>query len=193
LIRLKKPNFSSGYLLSCNTCNVPGNENAFSMWMPKSATKIEVCEEQYTCNCGEGGVAGIARKLKFVWKQGSVPPQMMAEQHLPMCVLCDQDLKDFMGVKVPIAPRGGGARGVGGGRGGRGRWEGEEEEGRGGEGRGGDGTIAGGAEDGCSGERSCVPLYHCNESVLLIVHFKFFWSWSFVQQNTTSVFETKSL
>ena len=58
------------------------------------------------------------RKLKFVWKMGSVPPHY--GQELTACVLCDNHLKEDMEIRIPsmnsVQPRNrGGTSGRGGG------------------------------------------------------------------------------
>ena len=143
-VHLKKS--SKGYRLACS--NSGQNRCSFVVWLPKEAREISVDENAEgnasVCqNCSNPN--RTVRKLKFVWKPGSVPPNYGHE--LITCVLCDNQLKQDMDFRIPsmntVQPRrtassSSSSTGRGGGRGHAGR--GTYNTGRGGRNGGGRGN-----------------------------------------------------
>ncbi|KAL9183480.1 hypothetical protein ACHAXT_004336 [Thalassiosira profunda] len=102
---------TTGYRLSCSN---GGRDRGcqFVIWLPKAARDISVeggeseetvnAQSPVACqNCSNPN--RLVRKLKFVWKMGSVPPHY--DQELVTCVLCDDQLKrdmDILAVDDPI-------------------------------------------------------------------------------------------
>jgi len=129
------------YVLGCHNNADEQDRCQYSLWLPQAASKVEVCGEEegvrnLECNrCAtvtNSGERKAVKKLKFVWKPGSVPPHY--EREFIGCILCDETLKrDFdirlpkfnqvrVNTRNPARRRGNGGRGSGGGRGrGRGR------------------------------------------------------------------------
>ena len=111
---------SNGFRLSCS--NGGRDRCQFVIWLPKAAKEVvldgttdgnsSVCAG---CSTQERSV----RKLKFVWKMGSVPPHY--DRELTTCVLCDDHFTRDMDIRIPsinqVQPRRTGATGGGRGRG----------------------------------------------------------------------------
>jgi len=128
---------STGPMLCCTRGGSKGEGCPYKIWLPKKASKVEVLQD--ACNCALAGPSGC-RNLRFTWESaGAVPPQMMGFQgpETDFCVLCDDDLHQYMGVSVPRV-----VRGAGGARGGVGA---AARDGGGGTRGGGGGGAAGGA------------------------------------------------
>ena len=132
---------SRGFVLSCNKYT-PGQDRCpYTIWLPKECQTIEMPpggDENRNDVCAQCSTGSrVVRKIKFIWKRGSVPPHLGND--LTTCVLCDVELRRDLRISLPqrnqVAPRparsySGGGRGSGsGGRGGRGSY-------RGGRGRG---------------------------------------------------------
>ena len=98
---------TGSFKLSCS--NWKGdNKCDYCIWLPRAAKAITVASENKSCKCYGG-----TRKIKFEWKSGtSIPPQMRHIQEF--CVFCDDELEEYMGLKIP--PFGGAQNGGGGGR-----------------------------------------------------------------------------
>ncbi|GMH72264.1 hypothetical protein TrLO_g4353 [Triparma laevis f. longispina] len=107
------------------------------MYFPKSVQTAKADENGRKCSCNKHGVSSPITKIKFKWKRGTLPPQMMdPNSHaMAMCVLCDEDLIEFMDFKPPKVDSGGHGGGRGGGRG-RGNYGGRNGGGRNGGSRG---------------------------------------------------------
>jgi DNA topoisomerase III len=141
---------SRGFVLSCNKY-VPGQDRcSYTIWLPKEAQSVEapmqLDDQNSICTrCSTNG--RVVRKIRFVWKPGSVPPHM--DREIATCLLCDSDFRQEMRITLPqpglvqtrpVASRstqgrgGGGRRRIGtavGARGGRGRGAGGRQTGRG--------------------------------------------------------------
>ena len=133
---------SGSYRLSCS--NAGRDACQYTIFLPAEARDISVDLGDY----GGGGINNnpqsntlvchvcsnqnkLVRKIKFVWKAGSVPP--MYDREMTTCILCDSNLRSDMNIRLPsmnqVNPRRTGNRG--GGRGGR-----SNSDPRGGQGRG---------------------------------------------------------
>ncbi len=107
---------SRGYILSCSNYATSGQRARceFTIWLPREARSVSIASADvnangngivdnaapaaYTCNrCSTGNK--LIKKLKFVWKPGSVPPGT-GREHIG-CVLCDQVLKSDFHLSVP--------------------------------------------------------------------------------------------
>jgi DNA topoisomerase-3 len=128
-ISLKKNSSGAGYRLACSN----GGRDAcqYTIWLPKEASEISVdgagAEENtvpnnapqtnsYSCDrCSNQNK--LVRKLKFVWKPGSVPP--IYDRETTACILCDGNLKSDFHINMPdinrVNPRR--TNNTGGGRG----------------------------------------------------------------------------
>jgi DNA topoisomerase-3 len=147
-----------GYRLSCS--NGGPNSCQYTIWLPKAAREIVIDDSTGNCNrCSNPN--RVVRQLKFIWKPGSVPPHY--DRELCACVLCDEQLKNDMDIRIPALNqvnyrRTGNSGGGRGGqsnswgtsnnnsRGGRGNtWSSSNDSsGRPGRGRGGGGRGSGG-------------------------------------------------
>ena len=133
---------TNGYRLSCSN---GGRDRGcqFVVWLPKAARDISVMGDSEAnanthsdsfCQSCSNPTKSV-RKMKFVWKMNSVPPHY--DRELITCVLCDDQLKEDMEIRIPslnqVQPRRTGntsggrgssnyyqGNGTGGGRGGRG-------------------------------------------------------------------------
>lgn len=116
---------SRAYVLSCNKFE-NGNRCPYTIWLPKECQTVSIPagdENQNTMcpTCSTGG--RVVRKVHFVWKPGSVPPNLGRE--CTVCVLCDVEFRREMNISLPqpnqvqARPRQqrGGDGGRGGGRG----------------------------------------------------------------------------
>jgi len=107
---------SRGYVLSCNATTA-GARCTYALWLPKESRSVSVgTDPNSTGEQTEGGgqeeMASLCRrcssgdktvrKLKFVWKPGSVPPHYGREY--VGCVLCDDMLRSDMGIRLPPPP-----------------------------------------------------------------------------------------
>lgn len=103
-VSLKK--HSTGYRLQCSNGGRVGCQ--YTIWLPKEASDVSVdgadSEEtnlqthNYACNnCSNQNK--LVRKLKFIWKPGSVPP--MYDRETTACVLCDRNLKSDFHINIP--------------------------------------------------------------------------------------------
>lgn len=103
---------SRGYILSCSnyvSTQGRGERCQYTVWLPKAASSISVPEEsQRDGNNGQDDPNlcercstrdKIVRKIKFVWKPGSVPPHF--EREYIGCVLCDEMLRNDMEIILP--------------------------------------------------------------------------------------------
>lgn len=90
---------SRGYILSCSNYRTTRCE--FTVWLPKEASSISVLDDSDgNAACPRCLVSGKqVKKLKFIWKTGSVPPGFGREY--TACVLCDQTLKTDFRVSIP--------------------------------------------------------------------------------------------
>ena len=96
---------ANGYRLSCS--NGGRDRCQFVVWLPKAARDISVednsdenanMNSQSICqNCSNQN--RTVKKLKFVWRMGSVPPHY--DQEMLACVLCDDQLKTDMEIRIP--------------------------------------------------------------------------------------------
>ena len=96
---------AKGFRLSCS--NGGRDSCQFVVWLPAAARDISVergAEEDgatqgaYVCrNCSAPNKP--VQKLKFLWKMGSVPPHY--DRETTACVLCDNNLKSDMEIRVP--------------------------------------------------------------------------------------------
>ena len=112
-----------GYRLSCS--NGGPNSCQYTIWLPKAAKEIVIDDSTGTCNrCSNPN--RTVRQLKFVWKPGSVPPHY--DRELLTCVLCDDQLKNDMDIRIPSLNQvnyrrtGNSGRGRGSGRGSSNSW-----------------------------------------------------------------------
>lgn len=131
------------FILSCDKCvNSDASSCRYTIWLPREASDITIPEvstnnssshqgqqhpqeqlSQYDCaNCSNTNNQQRVRKLKFVWKAGSVPPHVERE-HIG-CVLCDRFLKEDMRIQLPIRNNQVRIHNRGGARGGRSRGRG---------------------------------------------------------------------
>jgi DNA topoisomerase III len=92
-----------GFVLSCS--NYSGRiKCSYSMWLPRESKDVQVLgnndeNASYHCSrCSTGGK--FVKKLKFVWKSGSLPPDFGRD--LIACVLCNETLKMDLGLKLPL-------------------------------------------------------------------------------------------
>jgi len=145
---------TNGFRLSCS--NGGRDRCQFVIWLPKAARDISVesTEDNVCQNCSSQNK--LVRKIKFVWKMGSVPPHY--DRELITCILCDDHLKRDMEIRIPsmnqVQPR---RRSTGSTGGGRGR-------GRGSNSRGGGQTTSGGGGNtgrGDNGGRGAGPGILC--------------------------------
>ncbi len=90
---------ANGYRLSCS--NGGRDRCQYVIWLPKAAREImvqstegndSICQECTTQN-------RQVRRIKFVWKQGSVPPHY--DQTLTTCILCDDHMTRDMEIRIP--------------------------------------------------------------------------------------------
>lgn len=89
---------SNGWRLSCS--NGGRDRCQFVVWLPKAVRDISVDGESNATICQAcSNPNKTVRKLKFVWKMGSVPPHY--GQELTACVLCDNHLKEDMDIRIP--------------------------------------------------------------------------------------------
>jgi len=139
-----------GFRLACSNGGRDGCQ--FVVWLPSAARDISVdghseesinAQSQSVCqSCSNPNK--LVRKLKFIWKMGSVPPHY--DREVVTCILCDDHLKRDMDIRIPSAnqvqPRRTGSTrgGRGGGRGGRSSSGRGRNTGRGGDGGRGAGT-----------------------------------------------------
>ena len=106
-ITLRKNMNSRGHSLRCsNSAATTGRARCeFIAWLPREANTISVMEEESNnsvCNrCS--GPNKVVRKLKFKWKNGSVPPGFGREY--VACVKCDQTLKSDFRFSMPALNR----------------------------------------------------------------------------------------
>ena len=114
---------ANGYRLSCS--NGGRDRCQYVIWIPKAAKEILVQNtDGNDSNCHACTTLNKqVRKIKFVWKPGSVPPHYDLE--LTTCILCDDHLTRDMEIRIPslnrVQPRStasAGGRGRSGGRGG---------------------------------------------------------------------------
>lgn len=85
-----------GYRLSCS--NGGPNSCQYTIWLPKAAR--EICIDDGTGNCSRcSNPNRVVRRIKFIWKPGSVPPHY--DRELCACVLCDEQLKIDMDIRIP--------------------------------------------------------------------------------------------
>ena len=146
---------SNGYRLACSNGGVGRDRCSFVIWLPKEAREILVNDNAETrCNACSAQDR-IVRRLKFIWKMGSVPPQY--DRETVACLLCDRDLTRDMDIRIPnineVQPRrtsNSGGRGGGSGNyehrhGGR-HENSDRGRGGGGRGRGGHGGRGAGIQ-----------------------------------------------
>lgn len=93
-ITLKK-NSAGGYRLGCNNYQTTGCN--YTMWL-KAAASVSIDEEEHCRRCSVNGK--IFRRLKFVWKPGSVPPHL--GQEITSCLSCDHNLREDLGITMPL-------------------------------------------------------------------------------------------
>jgi len=121
---------TTGYRLSCS--NGGPTSCQYTIWLPKAARDVSVDGEDsegnertdvhlLLCqNCSTPNKQ--VRKIKFVWKPGSVPPHY--DRELVTCILCNDNFRTDMDIRIPtinqVNPRRTGNRGSGRGRNGRG-------------------------------------------------------------------------
>ena len=114
---------ANGFRLSCS--NGGRDRCQFVIWLPKAARDISVDDDNIDTNAASvcqacSNPSRLVRKLKFTWKMGSVPPHY--DREMMACVLCDNQLKQDMEIRIPtrnsVQPRrtntgrGGGGRGL---------------------------------------------------------------------------------
>lgn len=131
-IHLKKT--SRGYILSCSNGGQGRDRCQYTIWLPKAAGTVSIPDytdegtgggiETATTSCNQCTMPDrTVRKIKFVWKAGSVPPHF--EREYTGCVLCDDFLRRDMEIKLPqmnvVRNRRGGRGGRGNNRSGRGQ------------------------------------------------------------------------
>jgi DNA topoisomerase-3 len=161
---------SRGFVLSCNKY-APGQDSCpYTIWLPKECESVSIPsgdenQDGICTNCSTG--PNVVRKVKFVWKRGSLPAHL--GRGATTCVLCDANFRRELQISLPqpnqVASRpipqrggrGGGGRG-GGGRGGAGG-------GRGGRAPGGRGRGGGRGREGRGGNQqpAGIVCYSCNE------------------------------
>jgi DNA topoisomerase III len=94
---------SKGFVLSCNKY-VPGQDRCpYTIWLPKECETVSIPsgdenQNSICAQCSAG--ARVVRKVKFVWKRGSVPPHIGNETIA--CVLCDAELRREMRIGLPL-------------------------------------------------------------------------------------------
>lgn len=109
-----------GFVLSCS--NYSGRiKCSYSVWLPRESKDVQIVAA--TASALEATTSGAGasndenaryhycsrcstderrvKKLKFVWKSGSLPPDFGRE--MIACVLCDETLKMDLGLKLPLA------------------------------------------------------------------------------------------
>lgn len=90
---------TNGFRLSCS--NGGRDRCQFVIWLPKAAKEVFVENtDDYESIC-QGCTTQHRKvlKIKFVWKQGSVPPHY--DRELTTCILCDDQLKQDMDIRIP--------------------------------------------------------------------------------------------
>ena len=109
-IVLKKTS-KGGFMLSCSSYG-SGNRCEYTIWLPREAStitplldsndngSIEAQQPRQIMHNSCRRCPNRPRKLHFVWKNGTVPPHFGREH--TACVLCDDFLKQEMGVKIPM-------------------------------------------------------------------------------------------
>jgi hypothetical protein len=97
---------SRSYVLSCSNYVTTGRAKcAYTIWLPKEASTISIVEENPNRNSSSNTCSRcstpnkVVRKLRFKWKNGSVPPGFGRE--LVACVLCDETLKSDFRISIP--------------------------------------------------------------------------------------------
>lgn len=93
-ITLKK-NGTSGYRLGCSNFQSAGC--SYAIWL-RAASSISVDEEDICTRCSVDGKA--YRRLKFTWKQGSVPPHL--GHSYTGCISCEHKLREDLGITMPV-------------------------------------------------------------------------------------------
>jgi len=147
---------ATGYRLSCS--NGGRDRCQFVIWLPKVARDISVEDNtegntNNQCrNCSNQN--RLVRKIKFIWKMGSVPPHY--DRELITCVLCDENLKRELEIRIPsmnqVQPRRTGSAGGGRGRGSNDRGGGRTS---------GRGRNAGRGDGGGRGAGAGIECYKC--------------------------------
>ena len=112
------------YRLACSN----GGRDAcqYTVWLPRQAREITLADSSANVNRMSQAVcqqctnqSQLVRKLRFVWKQGAVPPHYGYDQIA--CVLCDSEFRGEMQVRLPsmnqVNPRRTGNTSMGRGRG----------------------------------------------------------------------------
>jgi DNA topoisomerase III len=94
---------SKGYVLSCNKYVTGQDRCPYTIWLPKACLTVSVCTgdenniDNICVRCSAGG--GVVKKIKMVWRSGSVPPHL--GPHCTACLLCDIDLRRELEINLP--------------------------------------------------------------------------------------------
>ncbi len=165
---------SKGHVLSCTNYSTGGRRRCeYTIWLPKEASAISVLEESGSAsgngnsrsNCSHCSMPNkMVRKLRFKWKNGSVPPDF--GRGLVACVLCDETLKADFRISIPQLNQVQ-IRGRGGGGGGRGTGGRRSSNGAGRSGRernfGGRGSAGRGGSNNNAPNLSGITCFRCNQ------------------------------
>ncbi|KAL7489604.1 hypothetical protein ACHAW6_015258 [Cyclotella cf. meneghiniana] len=116
-ISLRRNATGSGYRLACS--NGGRDRCQYCIWLPKEASEISVeganadSDENIRMNNGDhannhtchscSNQNKLVRKLKFIWKPGSVPP--VYDRETITCILCDNQLKSDFHINMPSVNR----------------------------------------------------------------------------------------
>ncbi|KAL7547835.1 hypothetical protein ACHAWF_011106 [Thalassiosira exigua] len=90
---------TNGFRLSCS--NGGRDRCQFVIWLPKAARDVSIVDDaegEIACpNCSIHN--RVVRKIKFIWRTGSVPPHF--DREYVSCVLCDEQIKRDMDIRIP--------------------------------------------------------------------------------------------
>jgi hypothetical protein len=86
---------TSGYRLGCT--NFQSTGCGYTIWL-REASSITIDNDAICQRCSGNGK--VYRRLKFLWKLGSVPPHLGSDY--TGCIPCDNKLREDLGISMPL-------------------------------------------------------------------------------------------